>query len=56
MSTATVADLRARLEGVASMTDTGLEVHDEATLRGDLMDDLAHAAAFADTDLRDAAR
>ena len=56
MSIATVDDLRARLEGVASISDSGLQVHDEARLRGDLMDDLAFAAAFADPDPRDAAR
>ena len=46
MSIATVADLRARLEGVATISDSGLEIHDEAQLRGDLMDDLAFAAAL----------
>jgi len=56
MSIDTVADLRARLEGVAAITDAGIEVHDEARLRGDLMDDLAFAAVFADHDVRDAAR
>jgi fructose/tagatose bisphosphate aldolase len=56
MSIATVADLRARLEGVATISDSGLQVHDEARLRGDLMDDLAFAAVFADADLRDATR
>ena len=56
MRIATADDLRARLEGVASISDTGLQVHDETRLRGDLMDDLAFAAVFADPDLRDAAR
>ena len=56
MSIATVDDLRARLEGVATISESGLDVRDEATLRGDLMDDLAFAAAFADANLRDAAR
>jgi fructose/tagatose bisphosphate aldolase len=57
MTIATVADLRERLAGVATITDTGLEVHDESRLRGALMDDLAFAAALAnDQDVRDAAR
>lgn len=57
MTIATVADLRERLAGVATITDSGLEVHDESRLRGDLMDQLAFAAALADdNDLRDAAR
>jgi fructose/tagatose bisphosphate aldolase len=56
MSIATVSDLRARLEGIAAITDSGIEIHDEARLRGDLMDDLAFAAVFADAGVRDAAR
>jgi fructose/tagatose bisphosphate aldolase len=56
MSIASVADLRARLEGVATITSSGLEVHDEARLRGELVDDLAFAAVFGEEDLRDAAR
>ena len=56
MSIATVAGLRARLEGVASVTDSGLEVIDEVRMRGDLMDDLAFAAAFGDEEVREAAR
>src|SRR5574338_316839 len=57
MTIATVADLRERLAGVATITDTGLEVHDESRLRGALMDDLAFAAALAeDGGVRDAAR
>ena len=56
MSIATATDLRARLEGVAAITDSGLEVRDEARLRGDLMDDLAFAAVFGDEELREAAR
>jgi fructose/tagatose bisphosphate aldolase len=55
MSIATVSDLRARLEGVAAITDSGLDVHDEAALRG-LMDDLAFAAAFGDDEVREATR
>ena len=57
MTIATVADLRERLAGVATITETGLEVHDESRLRGDLMDELAFAAALADAgDVREAAR
>jgi fructose/tagatose bisphosphate aldolase len=56
MSIATVSDLRSRLDGIATITGSSLEVRDEARLRGDLMDDLAFAAAFADDELRDAAR
>jgi fructose/tagatose bisphosphate aldolase len=56
MSIATVADLRARLAGIASITASGLDVHDEERLRGDLMDDLAYASVFADDEPRDAAR
>lgn len=56
MSIATVADLRARLTDVVTITDTGLEVHDEARLRGELMDELAFAAAFGDDDVREGAR
>jgi len=57
MSIATDTDLRARLEGVASLTPDGLEVHDEAALRGPLMDELAFEAVFNDdAGLRDAAR
>jgi len=56
MSIATVADLRARLQDVAVITDSGLEVHDEARLRGDLVDDLAFAAVFGDEEVREATR
>ncbi len=56
MTIATVADLRARLEGIATITDSGLDVRDESGLRGEFMDDLAFAAAFGDEGLRDAAR
>jgi len=56
MSFATVADLRARLEGVATITPSGLEVHDEGRLRGALVDDLAFAAVFGDENLREASR
>jgi fructose/tagatose bisphosphate aldolase len=49
-------DLHSSLDGIATIGDAGLEVHDEAALR-QRMDDLAFAAVFgADTDLRDAAR
>ena len=56
MSIATVSDLRARLEGIASISGSGLEIADEEALRGPLMDDLAFAAAFGDEELREAAR
>ena len=56
MTIASADDLRARLLRVATLTDTGLEVHDEAALRGELVDDLAFAAVFADAEVRDAAR
>ena len=54
---ATDTDLRARLEGIATISPGGLEVHDEGALRGELMDDLVFEAVFnADHGLRDAAR
>jgi fructose/tagatose bisphosphate aldolase len=57
MSIATHTDLRARLERIASVTLGGLEVHDEAALRGPLMDELAFEAVFNDdAGMRDAAR
>lgn len=50
-------DLRSRLDGVATITETGIEVLDERRLRGELIDDLVFEAVFnADADLRDAAR
>jgi fructose/tagatose bisphosphate aldolase len=56
MTIAADTDLRDRLEGVASITDAGLEVHDEARLRA-LMDELAFEAVFnADAGLREAVR
>jgi fructose/tagatose bisphosphate aldolase len=56
MSIATVSDLRARLEGIATITDAALEVADERRLRTELIDDLAFAAVFGDEDVREAAR
>jgi fructose/tagatose bisphosphate aldolase len=57
MTIATDTDLRARLADVATITPTGLEVHDEAALRGELMDDLVFEAVFnSDAGMRDAAR
>ena len=57
MSIATDTDLRARLAGVADIGPAGLTVHDEAALRGPLMDDLVFEAVFnEDAGLRDAAR
>jgi fructose-bisphosphate aldolase, class II len=57
MSIATDTDLRARLDGIATVSADGLEVGDEAALRGPLIDELAFEAVFnADAGLRDAAR
>nr|MBA2644714.1 class II fructose-bisphosphate aldolase [Solirubrobacterales bacterium] len=57
MQISTADDLRARLEGVATITEVGVEVIDERRLRGELMDELAFEAVFnPDPDLRDAAR
>jgi hypothetical protein len=57
VSIATDTDLRARLVGVADIAPAGLTVHDEAALRGALMDDLVFEAVFNDDDgLREAAR
>ena len=57
MSIVTDVDLRARLSGVAAITDAGLDVHDEMALRGDLMDELAFESVFnTDEGLREAAR
>ena len=46
MSLQTDSDLRARLAGVAEISPSGLTVHDEAVLRGPLMDDLVFEAVF----------
>ena len=57
MSSATADDLRARLAGVATITDDGLEVSDERRFRGEVVDGLAFEAVFAeDAAVRDAAR
>jgi fructose/tagatose bisphosphate aldolase len=57
MQITTVDDLRARLEGVATITATGLDVVDERRLRGELIDELVFEAVFnSDTELRDAVR
>jgi len=57
VSIATDTDLRALLAGVADIGPAGLTVHDEAALRGALMDDLVFEAVFnEDAGLRDAAR
>jgi fructose/tagatose bisphosphate aldolase len=57
MTIATDTDLRARLEGIATITGSGLDVHDEDALRGELMDELVFEAVFnTDAGLRDAAR
>ena len=57
MSTVTADDLRARLAGVATITDDGLEVSDERRFREEVVDGLAFEAVFAeDAAVRDAAR
>jgi fructose/tagatose bisphosphate aldolase len=57
MTFATAQDLRARLEGIATFSDAGLEIQDEARFRSELLDELAFDAVFAtDASLRDAAR
>ena len=57
MSIGSVEDMRARLGGVATITDTGLEVLDERRFRHELVDDLVFGAVFAtDAGVRDAAR
>jgi fructose-bisphosphate aldolase, class II len=57
MQITTVDDLRARLEGVATITASGIEVSDERRFRGQLIDELVFEAVFnPDTDLRDAVR
>jgi len=57
MQISTADDLRARLEGVATITDTGVEVVDGRRLREELIDELVFEAVFnADANLRDAAR
>ncbi|HEY8170864.1 MAG TPA: class II fructose-bisphosphate aldolase [Candidatus Limnocylindria bacterium] len=57
MTIATIDDLRGSLSSVATISDVGLDVHDEVALRGELMDDIVLAAVFgADADVRDAAR
>ncbi len=57
MSIATADDLRARLEGVATITDIGLDVIDERRFRDEVVDDIVFEAVFsADSSVRDAAR
>ena len=57
MSIVTDTDLHARLKGIATITESGLEVRDRAALRGELMDELVFEAVFnTDAALRDAAR
>jgi fructose/tagatose bisphosphate aldolase len=57
MSTAIADDLRARLAGVATITEAGLEVADEDRFRTEVVDDLCFEAVFgADASVRDAAR
>ena len=57
MQISTVDALRARLEGVATITDTGVDVLDERRLREELTDELVFESVFnPDEALRDAAR
>ena len=57
MSILTADDLRARMSGVATITDDGLEVSDERRFREEVVDGLAFEAVFADdAAVRDAAR
>jgi fructose-bisphosphate aldolase, class II len=57
MTIVTGDDLRLRLAGVATITRDGLDIDDEATLRGELMDELVFEAVFnEDEPVRDAAR
>jgi len=57
MSIATADDLRARLEGVATITASGIEVTDARRLREEVIDELVFEAVFnPDQALRDAAR
>ncbi|MCV0402269.1 MAG: class II fructose-bisphosphate aldolase [Chloroflexi bacterium] len=56
MQITTIDDLRARLEGVATIGESGLDVIDPRRLREELVDDLAFAAVFGDEDLREASR
>ena len=46
MQITTADDLRARLEGVATITPAGVEVTDEGRLRGELIDELVFEAVF----------
>jgi fructose-bisphosphate aldolase, class II len=56
MTLSAVDDLQRRVAGFATITEDGLDVHDEAQLRGEMADELAFAAVFGSDELRDAAR
>ncbi|HEX7197518.1 MAG TPA: aldolase, partial [Candidatus Limnocylindria bacterium] len=57
MHISTADDLRASLDGVATITDAGLEVSDERRFREELIDELVFEAVFnADEEMRDAVR
>ena len=57
MHISTADDLRASLDGVATITDAGLEIGDERRFREELIDELVFEAVFnPDTELRDAVR
>jgi fructose/tagatose bisphosphate aldolase len=57
MSYASIADLRARLAGVVSLSEDGVQVTDPRRFRDELLDELAFEAVFnADQGVRDAVR
>jgi fructose/tagatose bisphosphate aldolase len=57
MTIATADDLRARLAGVATITEAGLDISDERRFRTEMVDELVFEAVFAtDASVRDAAR
>ena len=57
MHISTADDLRASLDGVATITDAGLQIGDERRFREELIDELVFEAVFnPDTELRDAVR
>src|SRR5687768_11841598 len=57
MHISTADELRASLDGVATITDAGLQIADERRFREELIDELVFEAVFnPDTELRDAVR
>lgn len=53
---ADLAELRQVLDGIATIREDDLEIHDADGFRGDLIDRLVYTAVFAEGDVRDAAR